>query len=237
MDMRLYYKNAMFPFIRRSLLPARCLICAGGAAVFDGVCGQCRESIHPVPAPVCGICGTPVGTPGICLGCTLAPPAYDLCVSACRYDGPIREVLHRFKYRHDTVYKKFLAGLLFPVIKERGIQADMVVPVPLHWTRLVVRGYNQSALLAHELSRYMKTDVRYKILSKARKTPNQVGLSKRDRGRNLRHVFRARRVAGATIMVVDDVITTGSTAEEISRTLKDAGAAKVIFVSVGRAVT
>jgi ComF family protein len=179
----------------------------------------------------------PVGTPGTCLKCRVDPPAYDLCVSACLYEGTIREVLHRFKYRQDTGYKKFLAGLLIPVIEERGIRADMVAPVPLHWTRLVGRGYNQSSLLAQELSRYMKTDMRYEIITKARKTPNQVGLSRRDRERNLRRVFQARGVAGAAVMVVDDVITTASTAEEVSRSLKDAGAAKVIFVSVGRAAT
>lgn len=227
----------MFSFVWRSLLPARCLICSGRDSVADGVCSQCRSRIHSLPEPVCDICGKPIGTPGICLECRINPPAYDKCMSACRFEGPVQEVIHRFKYRHATVYKKFLAGLLYSMIREKGIHADIVTPVPLHWSKLVARGYNQSSLIAQELSRYMKTDVRYGILSKARKTPNQVGLSRRDRGRNLRRVFRACKVEGKTVMVVDDVITTGGTASEISRTLKDAGAAKVVFVSVGRAVS
>jgi ComF family protein len=227
----------MLSFIWKSLLPARCLICGGGDEVAEGVCRQCREKMSPLPEPCCDRCGAPVGTPGLCLECMVNPPAYDLCVSACRFEGTLRELMHRFKYRHATAYKKFLAGLMYQRIRDKGIHADVVTPVPLHWSRIVARGYNQSSLLAQELSRYMKTDVRYGILSKTRKTPNQVGLSKRDRGRNLKRVFRAVSVEGKTVMVVDDVVTTGSTAREISRTLKDAGAAKVIFVSVGRAVS
>ncbi|HNY65406.1 MAG TPA: ComF family protein [Deltaproteobacteria bacterium] len=227
----------MFSLAWKSLFPDRCLICAGSDIVRDGVCSLCRSSVQPLPDPVCDTCGTPVGTPGTCIGCTVRPPAYDRCLSACRFEGTVREVIHRFKYRHATVYKRFLAGLLFSVISEKGIRADILTPVPLHWSRLVLRGYNQSSLIARELSRYMKTDVRYGILRKTRKTPRQAGLSKKDRGRNLRRAFSAGRVEGKSVMVVDDVITTGSTAQEVSRALKDAGAAQVIFVSVGRAVT
>jgi ComF family protein len=227
----------MFSLLWRSLFPDRCLICAGGDAVREGVCSRCRSGIHPVPEPVCDTCGTPVGTPGICIGCMVEPPAYDRCLSACRFEGTLREVIHSFKYGHATVYKKFLAGLLYSAISEKGIQVDVLMPVPLHWSRVVFRGYNQSSLIARELSRYMKTDVRYGILRKTRKTPHQVGLSKRDRGRNLRRAFSAGRIEGKSVMVVDDVITTGSTAQEISKALKDAGAAEVIFVSVGRAVS
>lgn len=231
------FETALFTFLRESLLPSRCLICAGGEEVENGVCGVCRAGMHPVPEPVCGVCGSPVGTPGICLQCRLSPPAFDRCVSACLFEGPVREVIHRFKYGRQTVYKKFLARLIYSVVSEKGLTADILTPVPLHWSRLAARGYNQSSLIAQELSRYMKTDVRYGIISKTGKTPNQVGLSKRDRGSNLRRVFRASAVAGKTVMVVDDVVTTGGTAREISRTLKDAGAAKVIFVSAGRAVS
>jgi ComF family protein len=227
----------MFFSLRRGLLPSRCLLCAGGDEVADGVCGRCRSEIRTLPEPVCEVCGKPVGTPGTCLDCTISPPAFDQCLSACLFEGPVREVIHRFKYGHATVYKRFLAGLLYREIRERGIEADLVTPVPLHWARAVARGYNQSSLIAQELSRYMKTDVRYGILSKTKKTPNQVGLSRKDRARNLRRVFRACMVEGKTVLVVDDVITTGGTAREISSTLKEAGAAKVFFVSVGRAVS
>jgi ComF family protein len=227
----------MFSFIRRSLFPARCLVCARGDTVVDGVCGSCRAGIRMMPAPVCDVCGKPLGAPGTCLECLVNRPAFDRCLSACLFEGRLREVLLRFKYGRETVFKKFLASLLFSMIKEQGIHADVVMPVPLHWSRAMARGYNQSSLLAQELSRYMKTDVRYGILAKTRRTRNQVGLSKRDRGRNLRHAFRAEEVAGRTVMVVDDVITTGGTAGEISRTLKDAGAAHVIFVSVGRTLS
>jgi ComF family protein len=149
----------------------------------------------------------------------------------------IQDIIHRFKYRRATVYKKFLAGLVAERITADGAPFDFVTAVPLHWSRLIERGYNQSMLIARELSGYLGSDVRYGVLRKVRKTPSQVGLPRTDRQRNLRDAFSARGVEGKSVVVVDDVITTGKTAQEVSKALKNAGAAYVIFASVGRTVS
>ncbi len=230
------YGMQMFSHLRKHLFPPRCLICSNDDGVEEGVCRQCCAQIHTLPEPVCDICGTALGTPGICIGCQCNPPAYDKMLSACVFDGLMQDVIHRFKYHRATVFKKFLAKQIFRAVSEKGIKPDILTFVPLHWSRMIRRGYNQSALIARDLSGYMGVDVRYGILHKTIKTPSQVGLPKKDRERNLKAVFSARGVEGKSVMVVDDVITTGRTAQEISKTLKLAGAQYVIFVSVGRTV-
>jgi ComF family protein len=175
--------------------------------------------------------------PGICLECRLNPPPYDKVFSVCRFEGLIQEVILKFKYRRLTIFKKFLAELIFSMLSQREISSDILTFVPLHWSRMIRRGYNQSALIARELSGYMGIGVRYGILHKTRNTPSQVGLKKKEREQNLKSSFSASGVEGKSVMVVDDVITTGQTAREVSKALKQAGASEVIFVSVGRTIT
>ena len=227
----------MLSFLRKTILPPRCLVCSGKDQVIQGVCSRCRSGIRPLPGPLCDICGKVIGTPGTCLQCQHRPPHFNKVLSACVYEGMIQDIIHRFKYRRATVYKKFLAGLVAERITADGAPFDFVTEVPLHWSRLIERGYNQSMLIARELSGYLGSDVRYGVLRKVRKTPSQVGLPRTDRQRNLRDAFSARGVEGKSVVVVDDVITTGKTAQEVSKALKNAGAAYVIFASVGRTVS
>jgi len=112
----------------------------------------------------------------------------------------------------------------------------MITFVPMHWTRMISRGYNQAALIARELSGYMGIYMRYDVIHKKRRTLSQVGLKRSDRMGNLRDVFLSAGVDGKTVLVVDDVITTTRTAREVARSLKKAGASYVLFVSVGRMI-
>jgi len=201
-----------------------------------GVCGLCRSQIRRVPEPVCDICGKPIGSSGICIECQFRRPPFDKMLSAGVFDGLLKDMIHQFKYHKATLFKKPLAGLVFDMLARTEICPDMITFVPLHWTRMVSRGYNQSALIARELSGYMGIDVRYDIILKKRRTLSQVGLKRSDRMGNLRDVFRSTGVSGKTVLVVDDVITTTRTAREVSRSLKRAGASYVIFVSVGRMI-
>jgi ComF family protein len=226
----------MFSSVWSALFPSRCLICSGQDLVRHGVCGQCRSRIQKINGPTCEICGKAVGMPGICLECQVDPPPYNRLLSVCRYEGLIRDVIHRFKYRKSTVFKKFLAEIIFEALSGMEASPDILTFVPLHWSRMIRRGYNQSALIARELSGYMGMGVRYGILRKTRNTQSQVGLEKKERERNLRSAFSARDVEGKSVMVVDDVITTGQTAREVSKALKRAGASQIIFVSIGRTV-
>jgi len=157
-------------------------------------------------------------------------------MSAVHFDGPVKDMIHAFKYADATFYKKFLTRVLYDTVKDEMEHCDLITFVPLHWSRMIARGYNQAALIARELSRLTRIPVCYGVLKKTRGTPTQVGLSRHQRKRNLSGAFHAQGVSGKAVLVVDDVITTGHTALEVSRTLKKAGADYVLFASVGRLV-
>lgn len=233
-----YILPVMFSSLWETLLPKRCLVCSGRERVARGICIRCRSLIRRLDAPLCEVCGRPVGTPGVCLQCLLSPPPFDRMVGACVYEGLIQDIIHQFKYRRATVFSKFLAGLVAESLAccDCG-SPDLVTAVPLHWSRLMQRGYNQSMLIACELSGYIGGVVRYDVLHKTRKTPSQVGLPKAERERNLEGSFTAAGVKGTSVVVIDDVITTGRTAREVSRALRRAGAARVVFASVARTVS
>jgi ComF family protein len=219
------------------LFPPRCLVC--GAYSTDirlGVCAGCVNRLRPIPSPVCVVCGDPTGTPGVCLRCLTSPPPYDRMMSAFVFEGSIKDIIHSFKYADATYYKKYLAQVLFDIIKTQEHQYDVVTFVPLHWTRMIARGYNQAALIASELAGMMGIPVSYSALKKTRGTHPQVGLRKQERKVNIKDAFLASGVQGKAVLVVDDVVTTGHTAFEVSKALKKTGASYVLFASVGRIV-
>jgi len=219
------------------LFPPRCLVCGGNEPdVRYGVCTGCIGRIKPVPKPICTICGSPTGTEGVCLLCRTDPPPFDRMLSAFEFEGPVKDIIHSFKYADATYHKKYLAGALFDMIKAEDLRFDLVTFVPMHWTRMIARGYNQAALIAKELAGLLKLKVSYNVLRKTHATPPQVGLRRQERKRNIRGVFRASGVQEKTVLVVDDVVTTGQTACEVSKALKKAGASRVLFLSVGRIV-
>lgn len=228
------------PMVRRlfsQIFPPRCLVCGDHADECAlGVCPRCSSQIRPLPAPTCTVCGVPSGTEGICLGCQADPPSYDRLMSAALFEGPLKDMIHAFKYADATYFKAYLTRILYDLVKDELSRCDLVTFVPLHWSRVMTRGYNQAALVAQGLSRLSGIPVGYGALKKTKVTPTQVGLSRPQRGRNLSGAFHARGVSGRAVLVVDDVVTTGHTAREVSRALKRAGADRVVFASAGRIV-
>ena len=226
----------MFTAFLSRIFPGRCLICGSSVHVQLGICKACRSQIRNVPGPVCDICGTAIGAPGTCIQCQYKSPPFDKILSAGVFDGLLKDIIHKFKYNGATIYKKPLAGLVYDALVHAGICPDLITFVPLHWTRMISRGYNQAALIARELSGYMGVDMRYDVIHKTKKTRSQAGLKRTDRMGNLRNVFISQGVNGKSVMVVDDVITTARTAYEVSMSLKSAGASHVTFVSVGSVI-
>jgi len=152
----------------------------------------------------------------------------DAVVHAAPYAGTAKELVHRFKYRADFAAGRFLAHLLASSIEAAlpgGV--ELLVPVPLHRWRLAGRGFNQAALLGREIGRQIGVPVALGALGRARNTRTLAGLHPEERSRELRGAFRVRRpgqVAGRRILLVDDVLTTGVTAESCCAALKAAGA-------------
>jgi ComF family protein len=193
--------------------------------------------------PVCARCGAPfeiaVDPEQVCGACLARSPAYDRARAALVYGDISRDLVLGLKYqgRRDGLF--MLGSWMASAGAALLAEADLVVPVPLHYVRLVRRGYNQSAWLAAEVSRQSGVRLSVDALKRVRRTPIQGGLSADGRRRNVQGAFRVRRsrqklVRGRRIVLIDDVLTTGATVEACARTLRRAGAACVDVVTLAR---
>lgn len=210
------------------------------------LCTDCLDSSPLVASPCCTICGLPFLTEGgsdhRCGGCTEAPPSFASARAAVLFQGPVREVIHRFKYGRKVQHSRPLALLAARQLGgyAAASAADLIIPVPLHIKRLRERGFNQAVLLGEILARKWHVPLAGKNLSRIRWTEPQVNLTASERKQNVRGAFAVRDTAAIRdrkIILLDDVYTTGSTVDECARTLKKEGAAAVFVVTVARAVT
>lgn len=226
------------------LWPRACEACgkpAGAAAKY--LCWDCLASLPVIEAPFCSRCGDPVEgeitRDYICSFCVDRAPAFDQARSAVRFRASVKDVLHRFKYSHATFLDKDLATLLHACVRTHYSHErfDAITFVPLHPAKERSRTYNQARLLADRLAGMMDIPLARGCLTRARETGTQTHLSMRERARNMAGAFEARCpdwIKGRNFLLVDDVMTTGATVNEISRTLKAAGASKVCVVTVAR---
>ncbi|MEA2102248.1 MAG: ComF family protein, partial [Thermodesulfobacteriota bacterium] len=219
------------------ILPSSCLVCGSGENVVNGLCQTCRGQLRSLGDQVCEICGVPLPMGGVCLGCQQDPPPYDRMLSAAGYEGIIRDIILAFKYHRTTIFKGVLGRMLSDLFFRINQPIDILTFVPMNYKRQVSRGYNQSALLARELSRHTGVQVGYDLIKKTRVTPPQEALGALQRKENLKGAFEVKKMKGQSIMIVDDVITTGATAREISGAFRKAGARKVFFISVSRTLS
>jgi ComF family protein len=206
------------------------------------VCARCLESTQSIDAEFfCAACRTPflnrfpLDESGRCALCRLGLAGFDQVYSFGWYEGPLRTLIHLFKYGGvrplARVFGKYLKRAL-PVERE----FDLVVPMPLHWKRRWDRGFNQAALLAREVARRFGVPVS-KVVRRSRATPPQAGLTHAKRRANVRGAFKVKRgtrLNGLRVLLIDDVLTTGATAAACARELKRAGAAHVTVLALAR---
>lgn len=230
------------------LLPTACVSC--GSSVGDSpapyFCRSCWEDFSLLRGPVCPRCGRLFDSPEalshspghLCLSCRQDLPHFDQSLSVGYFEGTLREAIHAFKYRPCRALGRPLARWMSAnILLKPGI--DLVMPVPLHTKRLRQRGFNQSLLLAYGISRAYGQDLSFDNLQRVRFTTPQVRLSGAERIANVSGAFRLRRpgeVAGRPVLLVDDVYTTGATVNECARVLKEAGADRVLVLTLARAV-
>ncbi|NQU30891.1 MAG: ComF family protein [Anaerolineae bacterium] len=175
---------------------------------------------------------------GICLSCKEIPPAYLALRSWSVFEGPIRRALHRIKYRQDLGLGDSLAAEMLVYINLLDWQIEIISPVPLGKKRLKERGYNQVALIARPLALAKGWEYAPRSLKRTKETISQVGLSANGREDNVRDAFVAdsKRVAGKSVLVLDDVSTTGATLKSCAKALLNGGAREVYALSVARAL-
>lgn len=223
------------------LLPSPCLGCGVPLPARRSplaLCGRCRLALPAAPASACDGCGEPLAAAELpagfrCGTCRARPPAYRRLVVAWRYAPPLDAVILAFKFRRLEHLGDDLAAAMAAALADRLAGCDLVVPVPLHWRRRLARGYDQAAGIARPLARRLGLPAESPLVRR-RATPPQTSLAREARRRNLRAAFAVpgpATVAGRTVALVDDVVTTGATLDAAARCLVRAGAAAVVAVA------
>ncbi len=230
---------------RDVLLPERCYVCGEIVSGGGGLCAPCWEKITFVTAPLCWRCGRPYEfeIPGKqqCAACLRRPPVYDKARSCMVYDDGSRSLVLAFKHADRVDMAPVLAGWLQRAGADVIGAAQLITPVPLHWTRLWSRRFNQSAELARHLARLAGKTYAPEIIRRKRRTPSQARLRAGARAKNVRGAFSvpkksARRITGKRILLIDDVLTTGSTLNACAGVLLWAGAEAVDVLTLARVV-
>jgi ComF family protein len=210
-----------------------CVVC--GSPVLErrygAACPDCWSSLIPVEPPFCPQCGEPSpAIEGLCGVCRKGDHAFDFARSALLFTDTLREIIHHLKYSDRISLAKPVGDLLKECLDREPFTGSLILPVPLHRSRARNRGFNQAELIAARLGRPIARG----LLRRRKNTPSQTGLSRSQRKRNLAGAFAVNQPIGGSVIVVDDVYTTGSTMNEIARTLKRAGAQRVEVLTVAR---
>ena len=228
------------------IFPRNCILCRAyhPATAHDPLCPGCRKTLPLNKPPFCVRCSRHLKTvseEALCPSCRTRLPRFDEAWAMLEYAGPARDILHRFKFQNKTSLRRTFATLLHNFTERYALQfpdAVMVIPIPLHPVRLRERGYNQAMLLAACVAKEFRLPLHEDILIRTRPTLRQSELGAKERWTNIKGAFRIKNstgIVGHEIIVVDDILTTTATASEAAQTLKDAGASRVIVISLGLA--
>ena len=226
------------------LYPPTCTICREHVRAGEYLCNGCEAKILRIVPPFCETCSEPfegsINTAFSCANCAHRTIHFEAAVAAYRGRGIVREVIHEFKYRGQIHLRYLVARWLRAALDDerlRDQQFDIIVPVPLHPARQRERGFNQAGLLADLLSAQSSISCS-RLLKRVRYTTTQTALDRSERMENLHNAFRLRKnadVRGLRVLLIDDVLTTGSTLSECARVLKRAGAKSVHAATAARA--
>lgn len=224
--------------------PPACEGCGLSVGFNEYLCTECRERAPRIVPPFCARCAEPfagaVTSEFSCSNCANQTLHFEAAVAGYRARGIVRRLIHQFKYGHHVYLRHVVGDWLAAVLDDPRLnpkQFDLIVPVPLHPARQRERGFNQAALLARSLSLRTSLPV-WSALERLRYTTTQTAFDRAERMQNLHNAFRlrpGRNVRGSRVLLVDDVLTTGSTLSECARVLKKSGASSVYAATAARA--
>lgn len=234
----------MFSKLLDFIFPPSCPICSASVSENGMLCHQCWGKFHWISDPKCSVCGYPfpanldLGARPMCPVCAAGKNEVDWMRSACVYDKFSKNVMLPFKHAGQVKFCKVMSRAMIFALREMNTRPDIVMPVPLANRRLFKRGYNQATLLARPIAKHFKA--RLDVDSIWREYREDMGnKTAKQRAANVRgvfHIMRPERIKGRTILLVDDVMTSGATFAELRRILKKAGAAAVYGISFCRVV-
>ena len=218
-------------------LPALCALCRQyhSNPKHLACCSDCLESFARL-GPACQRCAQPLPneSSSLCPSCHQHPADLDHVLTAYRFEEPLRSLLHEFKYREGLYLSSLMAELMLQAWPA-GHRSACLIPVPLHRSRLRQRGFNQAAELAKRLGKMLRIPCDLSSCQKIVNTPQQAGLNAQQRQRNLQQAFQSRELGYQHVTLIDDLMTTGETANEVARTLKNQGVERVELWCCARA--
>jgi len=239
-----YLSNTLLSLV----FPLRCVICKETVPPLatDPICGECKKGLPLNFGENCRSCGRPIagdtsdGIEMLCGDCRADPPPFDRTVYPLHYEEKTKDLIYHFKFLGKQGLASTLANIMSAKLhREMEMNRfDMIIPVPLHPARLYTRGYNQSYLLARDIGNTFSIPVEHDIVIRIKDTPPQSTLTRKERIKNLKKAFIVEdvaRIQGKEALLVDDVMTTGSTLREVSKTMKNAGAKSVACAVAARA--
>ena len=225
--------NDILDFIIRCVYPRRCVFCDEILEIDDKnyVCEKCSSETEWISGKVCEKCGMPINYFGMCIRCKKTKRHFDTAYSVYRYEGKVRRSIHRLKYNKRGSYARFYGKEMAHFADLENIPyVDYVVPVPISKSRLRKRGYNQCELLARAYCKARK-QVYLDILKRTKRTKPQNKLNLDQRKSNVKGAFKIKDTKfdlhNKSFLIIDDIFTTGSTADECAKILKNAGAKEV----------
>ena len=213
--------------------------CGGCGKSGERWCDDCQSRVPFIRNSFCQTCGIPTNQKQICEKCQLSPPKYQMMRSWAVFDSPVQDALHTLKYRRNIGIGDALALQMKDFVRSLAWKVDMLIPVPLGRNRLKERGYNQVGLVARPLAYEIGLPYAPNALWKFRETRSQVGLSISQRRENVHNAYQANLeiVKCKSILLMDDVATTGSTIQSCTQALLDAGARGVYALTIARALS
>jgi competence protein ComFC len=211
--------------------------CGGCGKAGSRWCAECQQRVQILNGTLCQVCGLPQDLDGICDTCRAERPHFRALRAWAVFEDPVRKAVHKLKYRRDVALGDVLATNMADFVKDLSWPIDMVIPIPLGRQRMKERGYNQAGMIAKPLAMSLNVHYAPNQLKRRKETRSQIELSCAERRENVHAAFEAGRgVIQKTILVLDDVSTTGSTLSSSAEALFSSGAKDVYALTVARAL-
>ena len=222
---------------QRLRLPTICVLCNQYHQGDQALCTACCKYLNPL-GPACKHCALPLPASDflVCGHCTKNKPYINHTYAPCLYEEPLRSLLHEFKYHEGLYLGSLLANLIIQVLPKDAKETQCLIPVPMHSKRLRMRGFNQAAELSKHIAHHLKLPYDLHSCTKIRNTIAQAHLNGAERRLNLMQAFKAKPLKYEHVTLIDDLYTTGSTANELAKTLKSQGISRVDLWCCARAI-